>query len=1049
MKTTVAPFYRTAQSERGARHPLLRFVLPLLVGTLLIGAIGAFAFWQLSDDIRDEMERTLAVIAEQKRQQIEALLAESRLEAELYLSGNALVPMLLDEWLEGGRQDGAILARMRERLANVARLRGWGGVAVLDTQARPVLVVGAADTREHAALVRDVLRHPRIESVDLHRNARGEPEYGVMAPIGLPGAATLGLAYIVWRADLSLFPLVQSWPVPTRTAETYLVRRDGDQVRFLTPLRHRPDAELSLTLPIALRHLTAARAAEGRRGVIAGGRGYRDVPVLAYVAAVAGTAWSMVAEIDEAEAYAGIRATVRTTALVMGLTLLLLYSAGLTMWRRELSALYARQAAEARFRAVFEQAPLGVVLVESRSGRIIEANPRFGAIVGRTPSELATLDWMRLTHPDDLRRDIENMDRLNAGEVSDFRSSKRYVRPDGAVIWVNLTVARLNIQTDRVRRHLAIIEDISERKQMEERLRSSEEKYRSLVETTSDCIWEIDAQGRYVYLSPKVQDLTGFMPAELLGKTPSDLLPADEVQQIGEEVSSILADPRPVVGLQLPVRHLDGRRLIGEVSGVPLYGPSGEYRGMRGVTRDVTERKALEVALTASEARFRMLFERHSAVMLLIDPVDGRILDANVAAAQFYGCSRNELRAMTVMQIDCRSGDAVSGDLELARQESKSYFVFPHRVADGTVRTVEFHSTPIAIDGKPFLFSIIHDITERKRTQQALAQSEELLRLFIDRAPAALAMFDREMHYLAVSTRWIEDYGLWGQKILGRSHYDIFPQIPKHWKHAHRRGLDGEVIRVEEDRFVRADGTVQWLRWEVRPWSKGDGSAGGIVIFSEDITLRKQSEEALRVVLTERSRKEERKRLLQDMHDGFGSQLASARLRIQRSELANNEIEALLSECLDDLQLVVDTASDEDKTLCDALVDYRFRCEGRLSEQPVRIDWQIQLDHCPPLGQRVHLHILRILQEALNNALKHARARHILIQAIYGQEGDLTLAVSDDGIGLPDTVEPGRGTGNMQSRARNIGARLEWTRLEPGTRVSLTFVARRSESSPS
>ncbi|HML79470.1 PAS domain-containing hybrid sensor histidine kinase/response regulator [Geobacter sulfurreducens] len=125
--------------------------------------------------------------------------------------------------------------------------------------------------------------------------------------------------------------------------------------------------------------------------------------------------------------------------------------------------------------------------------------------------------------------------------------------------------------------------------------------------------------------------------------------------------------------------------------------------------------------------------------------------------------------------------------------------------------------------------------------------SDERLRLFTEHAPAALAMFDREMRYLAVSRRWREDYGLGDGDILGMSHYDIFPEIGEEWKSVHRRGLAGEVIRVEEDCFVRADGRTQWLRWEVRPWYEGEGRVGGVVIFTEDITRAKVSERELRL----------------------------------------------------------------------------------------------------------------------------------------------------------------------------------------------------------
>jgi len=117
-------------------------------------------------------------------------------------------------------------------------------------------------------------------------------------------------------------------------------------------------------------------------------------------------------------------------------------------------------------------------------------------------------------------------------------------------------------------------------------------------------------------------------------------------------------------------------------------------------------------------------------------------------------------------------------------------------------------------------------------------------KLFIEHAPAALAMLDTSMNYIAVSQRWLEDYQLEGQFLIGQSHYTVFPDIPDHWKRHHQRALRGEVLRSDGECFMRSDGQAMWLRWEVRPWTAPDGSIGGVVIFSEDITARILAEQA-------------------------------------------------------------------------------------------------------------------------------------------------------------------------------------------------------------
>jgi PAS domain S-box-containing protein len=141
----------------------------------------------------------------------------------------------------------------------------------------------------------------------------------------------------------------------------------------------------------------------------------------------------------------------------------------------------ALRESEKRFRTIFEEAPMGVALIDSLTGHIYEVNSRFAEIAGWTRAEMATIDWMSITHPDDVQEDLDNMALLNAGKISGFHMNKRYRRPDGSYVWISMTIAPITVRDKSQPRHLCMIEDITDRRKAEEELRRHRDHLEEMV----------------------------------------------------------------------------------------------------------------------------------------------------------------------------------------------------------------------------------------------------------------------------------------------------------------------------------------------------------------------------------------------------------------------------------------------------------------------------------------------------------------------------------------------------------------------------------------
>jgi len=278
--------------------------------------------------------------------------------------------------------------------------------------------------------------------------------------------------------------------------------------------------------------------------------------------------------------------------------------------------------------------------------------------------------------------------------------------------------------------------ELTERKKAEKMLQESEERFRSLIETTSDWIWEVDQNGIYTYSSPKIIDILGYRPEEIIGKTPFDLMPFDEADYVKKIFQSIVQSQKPFELLENMNQHKDGRLITLETSGVPIFDKNGEFQGYRGIDRDITERKKAEETIRESEEKFKGIFDFAADALHLM--VGDKFIDNNQKAIQMYGYkTKEEMLGTTPMDISPErqpdgqlSSEKAIQYIQEALAGKPQIFYWKHKRRDtGELFDVEVMLSSIVLGGKTYLLASERDITERMKAERELKRTMEELKI--------------------------------------------------------------------------------------------------------------------------------------------------------------------------------------------------------------------------------------------------------------------------------------------------------------------------------
>jgi PAS domain S-box-containing protein len=383
---------------------------------------------------------------------------------------------------------------------------------------------------------------------------------------------------------------------------------------------------------------------------------------------------------------------------------------------------------------------------------------------------------------------------------------------------------------------------------LQEQIRESQRRFKGLVETLSDWIWEIDQNRVYTYVSPRVRELLGYEPEELVGKTPFDLMPPEEAKRVKAIFESLLAARQPLVALENTCRHKDGRLVVFETSGAPFFDADGQFKGYRGVDRDITERRHAEEALRQSEERYRTILEDIEEGYFEVD-LSGRFTFANESMCRIHGYPREEFLGIDYHRLtDHENAKKAFEAFNRVYRTGEPGRLFNYEIIrkDGTKRQVEvFPSLRKDSSGRPIGFrGITRDVTERKHTEELLQKEKEISLSILENAPYGVALIDKRGQYIYINPEFTNITGYALQDIPTGTDWfrKAFPdpkdreRMIQFWKEDRSKGK----MTNREFGIHCKDAKIREI--EIRSTFLKDGRA---VIVLRDVTEQKLAEERM------------------------------------------------------------------------------------------------------------------------------------------------------------------------------------------------------------
>ncbi len=610
-------------------HSLAAFIFVFILFATGIAAIGVVSYQKYEEQFRLQVNDQLTAVAALKVNQLESWRTERLGDANMFTL-NPDFSALVQQYY-ANPADTQVQFQLQAWLADFQSYYHYVNVFLLDAHGVEQVSAPAGHQLFSAYLAGQAsaaLGSGQATFVDFYRDASSGPiRLALLAPIYAGGLRSHPLGVVVLSIDpeVLLYPFIQEWPTPSTTAETLLVRRNGDNVLFLNPLKFNRNAALNMQIPLVDTQVLAVKAVQGQAGVVEG-IDYRSQSVVGYVGAVPGSPWFLVARMDTAEVYAPLRQRLWEMLVFFGVLILAAGAGLLLLWRQQGVRYYRGQLAaaqqlrdsEARYRRLFEAARDGILILDAETGVVLDVNPFLIEMLGFPAAEILGKELWQLGFFKDIAANKANFLELQ---------KKEYIRYDdlpletvhGRTVHVEFVSNVYHVDHHKVVQ--CNIRDITERKRTEDVLRETNEYLENLFNYANAPIIVWDPTFRITRFNHAFESLTGRSATQVLGQPLDLLFPSEQVKASMPLIQKTLTGERWEV-VEINIQHVDGSIRTVLWNSATLFSADGQTPlATIAQGQDITERKQSQNIL---QARLRLVefAANHTLSELLTQTLD-------------------------------------------------------------------------------------------------------------------------------------------------------------------------------------------------------------------------------------------------------------------------------------------------------------------------------------------------------------------------------------------------------------------------------------------